>query len=113
MRRVKTLATIKEEFELLKAKILAGKGNHVIHVVDHEAERKRKRENPNQSTRIIFNARTPDAWRKFQIQKDRFFTTAVDPHIAVDLITRALEQVPDETLRAWMAEGEEVPDWAK
>ena len=38
------MGTVKEEFELLKSKILAGKENETIHVVWHEAERRRKRE---------------------------------------------------------------------
>ena len=101
------IATLKEEFELLKAKINAGKGNEVCHVVFHSAELKRKRENPQQSTRIVFNARTAEAWTEFQMQKERYMSIAVDPHIGVDLIIKALAAFSDATIRGWANQAEE------
>jgi hypothetical protein len=111
------VATILEEFNLLKAKIHAGKGNDLIHVVDVRAERKRKLENPQESTRIMLNMRTPEAFREFHAEKERFFEIAVDPHIALMLMIRALHETSDEMIRAWLEEGErqqpEEPEWMK
>jgi hypothetical protein len=103
------MATVKEEFESLKIRINKGEGGKVIHVVDHDAEVKRKRTNPSKSTRIILNCRTPEQWTELQMAKERYFVIAVDPHLALDLIVRALNQMDDQTLRAWLAEGHQNP----
>jgi hypothetical protein len=109
------MATVKEEFELLKAKILAGKSHEQIHIIYHDKERKRKLENPQQSTRVVLNLRNPETYKEFNREKERFFDIAVDPHIALHLLIRALRETTDETIRRWLTEGEaeEVPEWAK
>lgn len=122
------MGTLKEEFELLKIRINNGEGNKIIHVVDHEAERRRKTENPAKSTRVVVDCRTPELWTAFQLQKERFMQVAVDPGIAVELIVRALRTVSDGQLKSWLAEGKQdeaeaalsppkaeipEPDWLK
>ena len=103
------MSTIKDEFELLKAKIIAGKGQETIHVVYHEQEKKRKRENPTKSTRMIIDCRSPELWSAMQMEKERYITIAVDPALGIELMVRALRQFNDAILRAWLEQGEE-PD---
>jgi len=120
------MATVKEEYELLKAKILAGKENETIHVVWHDQERKRKQENPKKSTRMSIDCRTPDAWSAMQMEKERYFAVAIDPHIAIEFMIRALREVDDAKLREWLAEGHQqegdllpgppkavIPEWLR
>ena len=119
------MATIKQEFESLKIRINKGEGEKLIHVVDHDAERKRKRTNPSKSTRVLLNCRTPEQWSEFQMAKEVYYDVAGDPHVAIDLFIRALKAQPEETLRAWLAEGHqqegdrvqppkaEIPEWLK
>lgn len=122
------MATIKEEFESLKIRIAKGEGQEIIHVVDHAKEKQRKRTNPSKSTRVSLNCRTPEQWSEFQLAKERFFEICSDPHIALDLMIRALKAPNESTLRAWLAEGHQqegdrvlppkaeipkIPDWLK
>lgn len=97
-------------------------------MVDHAAERKRKRTNPYKSTRIMLDCRTPEQWTEVHMAKERYFVLAVDPHLSIDLIIRALKQPTDEQLKAWLESGHqhpgdvkpgpappraEIPDWLK
>lgn len=88
--------TIKEGFEILKAKPDGDK----VHIVDGDTERRRKSENPNNSTRVVLNCRTPDQWKEFQAVKERYMEIAVDPHIFVDLLIWALSLPSDNELQA-------------
>jgi len=103
------MATIKEEFESLKIRIAKGEGNKTIHVVDHDAELKRKRTNPAKSTRVTLNCRTPEQWSEFQMAKERYFELAKDPQVALDLLIRALNAPSKDVLELWLADGLEQP----
>jgi hypothetical protein len=83
-----------------------GAGEHMIHVVDLKAEKERKLKNPKGSTKRVFNCRTPEQLIELNTKLEPFYEEAVDPHIAIDLIVRALN-VPRETIRSWVHEGEE------
>lgn len=117
------MATKIELFNQLKIDIAKGEGQHSVHMVDHVKEDERKRTNPQKSTRVMLNCRTPEQWREFQMAKERFFVIAVDPHIAIDLMVRALNHVDDAGIRAWLSSGHEtnltqppraeIPEWAK
>jgi len=127
------VGTLLDEFNAMKIKVAKAMATNdqailhkKIHVVDHEAERERKLKNPNKSTKVYLQCYSPEAWRLFQTEKDRFFEVAVDPHIAIDLIVRALAQVTNDTMRQWIAEGHhqegdrpadltkaEIPEWMR
>jgi hypothetical protein len=119
------MATLLEEFNAMKIKIAKAQAtgdvaalNKKIHIIDHEAERERKIKNPDKSTRVVIACRTPDAYAAFQKEKERFFDLAVDPHIAIDLLIRALHETTDDRIRSWLTEGETaaapaIPDWMK
>ena len=107
-----SIATLKEEFEALKIKVAAAmaKGdqaalNEKVHVVFHSAEKKRKATNPTGATRVMLNCRTPDQWKEFQMEKERYFEVGVDPHLAIDLMIRALSSFSEERLREWVQQG--------
>lgn len=97
----------------MKIRIAKGEGNKTIHVVDHDAEKKRKRTNPSKSTRISLNCRTPEQWSEFQMAKEKYFDVVSDPHVALDLMIRALKAPDDATLKAWLESGHEHPSDAK
>ena len=91
------MASLLDEFNALKIKVAKAMatGNEAalkekIHVVFHSEEEKRKRTNPSKSTRIMLNCRTPEQWKEFQMAKERYFEVAVDPHLAIDCMVRAL-----------------------
>ena len=116
------MATLLEEFNTMKIRVAAAQAkgdtatlNKKIHIIDHEAERERKIRNPQKSTRVILDCKTPDAYKLFQLEKERFYEIATDPHIAIDLLIRALHQVTDEQIRAWLNEGQEseMPEWMR
>jgi hypothetical protein len=113
------MPTKMELFNQLKIDIAAGRGlEDPVHLVNHAEERKRKRENPGQSTRVMLNCYSPEAYSAFQVQKDRYFTVVVDVRIAIDFMVRALAQVDDATLRKWLEQGHEpdpndLPEWLR
>ena len=101
------MSTLKDEFELLKAKINAGKGNEICHVVYHSAELKRKKTNPDKSTRMMLQCRTPEQWTEMQMQKERYMAIAVDPGIGLDLMIKALAAFSEQVIRGWVKDGNE------
>jgi hypothetical protein len=121
------MGSLIEEFNAMKiqvAKALAKNDqaalHRQIHIVDHEAERERKRTNPKKSTKVMLNCRTPDQWKEFQMAKEKYFETAVDPHLAIDCMVRALNSHSAEEIARWVKEGFEpgigppkanVPKW--
>jgi len=125
------MATLLEEFNAMKIKVAAAMAkndqaalNRKIHIVDHEAERERKRTNPKQSTKAVFNCRTPEQWKEFQMAKEVYFEVAVDPHIAIDCIIRALKSHSAEEIKKWVEDGhqqgppkaelpDDIPGWLK
>jgi hypothetical protein len=94
-----------ELFNQLKIDIAKGEAHDPVHMVDHIKEKQRKRTNPSKSTRISLNCRTPEQWTEFQMAKEKYFDVISDPHVALDLMIRALKAPDDETLKAWLASG--------
>jgi hypothetical protein len=82
---------------------------HSIHVVDEKAEKERKLTNPKKSTKKVLNCRTPQQWVEWNQAEERFFDLARDPHIAIDLMIRALKAPDAATLEAWLADGHTTP----
>jgi hypothetical protein len=131
------MATRLEEFNAMKIKIgnAVAKGdqaflNEKIHIVDHAAERERKIGNPKRSTRVMLNCRTPEQYKEFQAAKEAYFEVAVDPHIAIDCMIRALTAFSRNTIADWVKQGfgpgepppkahiparpaDDEPDWMK
>ena len=106
------MPTKKELFNQLKIDLAKGQGEHMVHLVDHAEERERRAINPNRSTKMFINCYSTEGWRLMQMQKDRYFTIGVDPHIAVDLMIRALAAFNDATLRGWVDQGHQAPEGA-
>lgn len=115
-----------ELFNQLKIDLNKGEGGDLVHMVDHAKEKQRKRTNPVKSTRVLLNCRTPEQWTEFQMAKERYFDLISDPHVALDLMIRALKTPTVDELKAWLASGHqqagdagpapskaEIPDWAK
>jgi len=113
------MPTKMELFNQLKIDIASGRGlEDPVHLVNHAQERKRRKENPEGSTRAVLNCYSPEAYSAFSVQKDRYFSVVVDVRIAIDFMVRALAQVDDETLRKWLADGHEpaeegIPAWLR
>lgn len=57
----------------------------------------------------MLDCRTPEQWTEVHMAKEVYFEVAGDPHVAIDLLIRALKAHPIETLRAWLAEGHQHP----
>ena len=123
------MASLLDEFNAMKIKIAKAMATNdqatlhrQIHIVDHEAERERKRTNPKKSTKVMLNCRTPEQWKEFQMAKEPYFEIAGDPHIAIDCLIRALKSFDAETIRQWVKDGfepgagpqkAEIPPWVE
>jgi hypothetical protein len=110
--------TIAEGVALVAGMVNKDQGGHILHVVDHRAEKARKLTNPAGSTRRVFNCRTPDQYREFNVALEPYFEEAVDPHMAIDCIIRALRAFSRGTIRGWIQSGHEpspskLPDFLK
>jgi hypothetical protein len=106
------MASLLEEFNAMKIRVAKAMAmndqatlNAKIHIVDHQAERERKRTNPKKSTKVMLNCRTPEQWKEFQMAKEPYFEIAGDPHIAIDCIIRALRSFSAETIQEWVKQG--------
>lgn len=97
--------TVAEGVKFLANLVEKGSGERPVHIVDHAEEKRRKLTNPRKSTKKILNCRTPEQWTEWNAAEERFFDIAVDPHLALDLMIRALKAPDEATLRAWLAEG--------
>jgi hypothetical protein len=86
-----------------------GGSEHMVHVVDLAEEKKRKLTNPTNATKRMLNCRTPEQWKELNAALEPYYEEAVDPHIAIDLIIRALRTQPRETIREWVSEGHGAP----
>ena len=73
----------------------------------HRQEKERKLKNPTNATKKIFNCRTPEQWKEFNAALEPFYEESLDPHIAIDLIVRALTSVSRETIREWLDKARE------
>ena len=105
-------SNVAEAIAFLANLVEKGKGLNSIHVVDLEAEKERKLTNPKGSTRRVFNCRTPDQWKKFNEALEPYYDGAQDPHIAIDLIIKALTAFSPQTIADWVKQetaGE--PEW--
>ena len=103
------MPTKQELFNQLKIEIASGKGLHdSVHLVNHDAEAKRRKENKKQSTRVIMDTYSPESYSEFHQQRERFIRTAVDPSIGIHLMIRALAEVSDDTLRQWLTDGHQA-----
>jgi hypothetical protein len=121
------MGSLLDEFNSMKIRVAAALAKNdqaalhrQIHIVDHEAERERKRTNPKKSTKIMLNCRTPDQWKAMQMAKEKYFEVAVDPHLAIDCMVRALNAHSAEEIAQWVKDGFEpgigppkanVPKW--
>lgn len=101
--------TVLEGVSLLAALVDGGKGERQIHVVDHQQEKARKLENPSGATRKVFNCRTPEQWKEFNAAVEPYFEEAVDPHIAIDLVIKALTAFTRATIRSWVQDQNTEP----
>ena len=119
------MATIKEEFDLLKLKIANGKGGETIHIVYHEQERKR-RHTPSDQTKMQINFGTNESLRAAWTETERIRAIIVDvgisQHVIADAYLETLRSLTTEKLKAMISEGEtagpkppkaEIPEWAK
>lgn len=97
--------TLAEGIPFLANLVEKNQGAHVIHVVDHKKERTRKLTNPDGTTKRIFNCRTPEQWKELNVALEPYYEEAVDPHIAIDLIIKALGAFTRETIRGWVKDG--------
>ena len=99
--------SIVEGVNILALLVEKGQSNNSIHIVDHAAEKERKLTNPKGTTRRVFNCRTAEQWTEFNKVLERYYDEAVDPHIAIDLIIKALGAFSPETIRGWANQVEE------
>lgn len=93
-------------FNALKIEIAAGKGlNESVHLVNHDAERKRRKENKKRTTIIRMESYSPESYSEFHEQRDRYIRLAVDPSIGVMLMIRSMAAFSDATIQGWVKDG--------
>ena len=109
------MATILEEFNALKLKIAAGKGNEPIHIVYHSQEKK-KRLTPGKQTRWTLDCGTNELYREIYQEYERILeqvkNVTIARHIIGDEVLLALKGLTTTKIAKRMFEGEgELPDW--
>lgn len=97
--------TVTEGIPYLAGLVDKGAGQNSIHVVDAKAEKERKLTNPKNSTKRIFNCRTPEQWKELNVVLEPYYEEAIDPHIAIDLVIKALAAFSRATIAAWVKAG--------
>lgn len=100
------MGTVKEEFELLKAKILAGKENEVVHVVWTDQDRKRKKTTKSQ-TRFTIDCGTPEIFRDLYTEYDRILTQIGNKTMCLSIIVDWLRALTEARIAKKLAEGQE------
>ena len=122
------MATLKEEFELMKLKIAAGKGSEVVHIVWVDQER-RARKSPGHKTRFTFDLLSNELYRETWAEWDRILTQIVNVTMARQIVGEylrdCLRALTTDRIKALLAEGEvaapkppkaeipELPEWMK
>jgi hypothetical protein len=126
------MATLKEEFELLKARIASGHGNETVHVVWVDRE-KRARKSPGHKTRFTFDLLSNELYREIWNHWDRVLTQVVNVtvarHIVGQEILRCFRELTPERIKELLELGEndtttgpkpgpappraEIPAWLK
>lgn len=119
------MATIKEEFETLKAKILAGKESETVHVVYVDQERKHRKA-PGPTTRFVFNLGSNELYREVFAEWDRILSqiknVTMARHIVGEEILDALRKLTTERIAEMIGEDEQagpppekarIPEWLK
>jgi hypothetical protein len=105
---------ISEALKHLANLVEKGQGQNHIHVVYVEQEKARQRANPNQSTRVTFETGSPQLYKDFHEQRQRFCDLAKDAGMGLYVLIRALKETEDETILSWLHEGEEEePEWMR
>jgi hypothetical protein len=104
------MGTAFEELQTLKALVLAGKGNEMVHIVRVDQDRQRKRTNtgPKQQKRFSVDCGSPEAFRELYTQYDRILAEVVNKTIALDLITWWLTLLTPERIKKKMEAGERL-----
>ena len=102
--------TVTEGIRKFVAMADKGAGSHMVHIVDAKEERERKLKNPKNSMKRIFNCRTPEQYKEFNAALEPYFEEAVDPHLAIDLVVKALSAFSRNVIRDWVRQGAEHPD---
>ena len=96
-------------FNQLKIEIASGKGlQDSVHLVNHDAEKKRRKENKNRTTRITMEAYSPESYSEFHVERDRYIRLAVDPSIGVQLMIRAMKAFSDSIIVDWLKDGHQT-----
>lgn len=97
------MASKKEEFERLRIEIEHGHGDEKCHVVDVEAERKRRLENapaegrrPQQ--RLVIDCGSPDAFKAVYREWDRIYTKIQNKTMAIDVLVWWLAQLNERRI---------------
>lgn len=104
-----------ELFNELKLDIAAGRGLHdSVHLVNHDQERKRRKENKAKTTTVRFEAYSPESYSEFHMQRDRYVRLCVDPSLAIQVMLQALAAFSDEVIKDALAHGHrEEPEWMR
>lgn len=121
------MATILEEFNELKLKIAAGRGNETVHIVWTDQERQRKRENKPKDgkkpqTKFYVDCGTPEIFRDLYTEYDRILSQIGNKTMALCIMVDWLRALTTERIQKKLSEGEhqqkeggppkaELPKW--
>lgn len=111
------MATILEEFNALKLKIAAGKGNEPIHIVYHSQEKKRKL-SPGKQTRFLFDCGTNETYRDIAKEYERILeqvkNVTIARHMVAEDFLESLKRLTPTEIAKKVFEGEgELPEWMR
>lgn len=123
------MATLKEEFELMKARIASGHGSETVHVVWVDREKK-ARKSPGHKTRFTFDLQSNELYREIWTEWDRILTQVVNVsvarHIVGEYLRDCLKALTAEEIKKRLDSGHqqagdrpagppkaEIPEWLR
>lgn len=114
-KRVKHTCSLTDGVRLLARLVETNHAEDSIHIVDHASERKRKADNPTNSTRVVFDSGSPGFYKRFHAQRQRYYDLAKDMGIAMEMVLWALESRTDKDILDQINEGSEPdePEWIR
>jgi hypothetical protein len=103
------MATAFEELQTLKALVLAGKGNEMVHIVRVDQDRQRKRENkgPKPQVRFVLDCTAPDLYKRLYREWDRILLQIINKPLAIEIVIWWLKLLTPERIVKKLAAGHE------
>ena len=106
------MGTAFEELQTLKALVLAGKGNEMVHIVRVDQDRQRRRENrpkdgSKPQVRFVLDCTAPDLYKQLYREWDRILLQIINKPLAIEIVIWWLKLLTPERIEKKLKAGHE------